>query len=243
MLDCAAMAPRPSFRLTFCVAASSVLTLLGCGSPQIGEGQVSAVSVTFTTTASDPAVATTGEPAGGLVVSRVFLSASSLTLVPCDTKAAELVLPPRGYDLLSAPPPNEYVTTAVTDLCALRLDIDPLAQNAAEGVPEGASIYLEGTDAAGTPFTLASEQSLSLMLEAAADASFGDLPLLVAFDLSTWLAAIPMAEGMTESMTEMAIEMFELQARTSLAVYVDSDESGTLDEGEQTAVAQPAPAR
>ena len=232
-----------SSSILLCVVAGAGLALLGCSSPALGELETSTVSLTLTTTASNPAVATTGEPAGGLVVSRVFVSASSLTLQPCRADAAEIVLPPRGYDLLTTPAPSEYVTTAVTELCGLRLDIDPLAQNATDGIPEGASIYVEGTDAAGTPFTLASEQSLSLMLEANADASFGELPLLLAFDLSTWLAAIPMAEGMSEAMIEMAIEMFELQARTSLAVYVDSDESGTLDEGEQTAVAQPAPAR
>ena len=234
MLDSAAMGPRPAFPLAVCVVSGSALALLGCGSPAIGEGQVSSVSVTFTTTATDPAVATAGEPAGGLVVSRAFVSASSLTLVPCDTKAAELVLPPRGYDLVSSLPPNEYVTTAVTDLCALRLDIDPLTQNATDGVPEGASIHIEGVDAAGTPFTLTSEQSLSIMLEAEADSSFGDLPLLLAFDVSTWLTAIPL----TEDMTEMATELLEMQARGAVALYVDADKNGALDESEQSAVAQ-----
>jgi hypothetical protein len=239
MLDCTAMGPRPAFPLALCVVTSSVLASLGCGSPAIGEGQVSTVSVTFTTTASDPAVATAGEPAGGLVVSRAFLSASSLTLVPCDSKAAELVLPPRGYDLVSSLPPNEYVTTAVTDLCALRLDIDPLAQNATDGIPEGASIHIEGVDAAGTAFTLSSEQSLSFMLEAEADSSFGDLPLLLAFDVSTWLTAIPL----TEDMTETATELLETQARGAVGLYVDADKNGTLDEAEQSAVALPKTTR
>ncbi len=243
MLDCRAMGVRctgqGSFRPAFCVVASAVLALFGCGSPELGDVGTSVVSVTLTTTASDPSVATVGEPAGGLVVSRVFVSASSLTLLPCRSDAAELALPPRGYDLLASPAPNEYVNTAVTELCALRLDIDPLAQNATDGVPEAASIYVQGTDAAGAQFELYSKQSLSLLLEAEAGSSFGDQPLLVAFDVSTWLAAIPLSVDMTE----MAIEMLETQARTSAAVYVDSDESGTLDETEQTAVAQPAPAR
>ncbi|HKY40300.1 MAG TPA: hypothetical protein VJN18_30405 [Polyangiaceae bacterium] len=228
-----------SFRLAFCVAASPVLALLGCGSPTLGDAETSAVSITLTTTASDPSVATVGEPAGGLVVSRVFVSASSLTLLPCRSDAAEIALLPRGYDLLASPAPNEYINTAVRELCGLRLDIDPLAQNVTDGVPEGTSIYVQGTDAAATPFELASEQSLSLLLEAQADSSFGDQPLILAFDLSTWLAAIPL----TEDMAEKAIEMLEAQARASAAVYMDSDESGTLDGAEQTAVALPAPAR
>lgn len=226
-------------RLSFCVVGAAVLSLVGCGSPSLEDLETSAVSVTLTTTATDPAIATAGEPAGGLVVSRVFLSASSLTLLPCRDDAAEIVLPPRGYDLLTSPAPSEYVTTAVTELCGLRLDVDPLSENATDGIPEGASIYVQGSDAAGTPFELASEQSLSLMLEAMPDSSFGDQPLIVAFDLSSWLNAIPL----TEDEVKMAIAMLETQTRTSVALYVDADESGSLDEAEQTPVAEVAPAR
>jgi hypothetical protein len=228
------MRARPVFPLAFCVITGAILTLPGCGSPGISEGQVSTVSITLTTTTSDPSVATAGEPAGGLVVSRAFLSASSLTLLPCDSKAGEIALSPRGYDLVGATAPSEYVTTAVTDLCALRLDIDPLAQNATEGIPEGASLYVEGVDAAGTAFALSSEQSLSLMLEGEASSSFGELPLFLAFDLSTWLTAIPL----TEDLMKTAIELLETQARGAAAVYVDADENGVLDEAERSAVAQ-----
>lgn len=225
------------FRLAFCVVTSSVLALLGCGSPQIAEGQVSAISVTLTTTASDPAIATAGEPAGGLVVTRAFLSASSLTLLPCDSKAAELILPPRGYDLVSTFPPNEYVTSAVTDLCALRLDIDPLAQNASDGVPEGASIFVEGSDGAGVPFALSSEQSLSLMLETATDTTFGETPVFLGFDLSKWLAAIPL----TEDMIKTATELLETQLRSAIGLYADTNASGALDGDELQAIAQTPP--
>ena len=223
--------------LAFCVATGSLLSL-GCGSPSLGELETSAVSITLTAKASAPAVAALGAPAGGLGVSRAFVSASSLTLLPC-SDAAELVLPPRGYDLLASPAPNEYVTTAVTELCGLRLDVDPLAQNAADGIPEGASMYVEGTDAAGTPFALTSEQSLSFMLEAPADSSFGDLPLFIAFDLSTWLQAIVL----TEDMADEAVELLESQARASVAVYTDTDRSGSLDDAEQTPVAKVATER
>jgi hypothetical protein len=243
MLDCGAMRARTAgqqcFRLALCVVTSSGLAALACGSPVIAEGQTSAVSITLTTTASDPMIASVGEAAGGLVVSRVFVSASSLTLLPCSSDAAELALPPRGYDLLTSPAPSEYITTAVTELCGLRLDIDPLAQNSIDGIPEGASLYVEGTDAAGTPFGLTSEQSMSLRLEAEAGSSFGDEPLLVAFDVSSWLTAIPL----TADMAEMATELLETQARGAVAVYVDADKSGTLDEAEQSAVAQVRAAR
>jgi hypothetical protein len=144
------------------------------------------------------------------------------------------VLSPRPYDLLTMPAPSEYITTAVTELCGLRLDIDPLAQNATDGIPEGASIHLEGTDAAGAPFVLSSEQSLSLLLEAPPSSSFGMLPLFVAFDVSTWLHAIPL----TEDMADLAVERLALRVRPSVALYVDTDENGSLDDAEKTPVAR-----
>jgi hypothetical protein len=147
------------------------------------------------------------------------------------------VLPPRGYDLVSSLPPNEYVTSAVTELCALRLDIDPLAQNASDGVPEGASIFVEGSDAAGVPFALSSEQSLSLMLETASDTTFGEQPVFVGFDLSTWLAAIPL----TEDMAKTATELLETQLRSAVGLYADSNASGALDDDELQAIAQTPP--
>jgi hypothetical protein len=228
-----------SFRLTVCGVASITLSSIGCGGASLGDLEGPSVSVTLTTTASDPSIATTGEPSGGLLVARVFVSTSSFTLQPCSEEAAEIVLPPRGYDLVTSPVPSEYVTTAVTELCGLRLDIDPLSRNASEGVPEGASMYVQGSDAAGAPFELSSEQSLSLALEANPNSSFGDQPLILAFDLSTWLANIPRAEGMAE----IAIELFETQARSSVGLYVDANENGGLDEDEPAVSLQSAPRR
>jgi hypothetical protein len=205
----------------------------------LGELETSAVTVTLAGLASQPDVAALGEPESGLGVSRAYVSASSLSLVPCRSSAAELVLPSRGYELVQTPPPREYVTTAVTELCGLRLEVEPLGETAGAGVPEGASLYVEGQDAMGDSFSLASDASLSLLFEATEAASFGDLPLLLGFDVSTWLAGLPVPEDMAAEQRQA----FEAQLLDAAALYVDANENGALDDDEAMPVASAAAAR
>ena len=215
----------------------AVMSLPGCGSPTLGDLETPSVTIVVRGVATQSGVAAVGEPQGGLGISRAFVSMSSLTLMPCREGAREIILSGRGYDLLSDPPNAEIISTAVTELCGLRFDIDPLEQNVTEGVPEEAALFVQGTDAAGTPFELASDRSLSLLLEAGDGYSFGQLPLLFTFDLSLWLAAIPMGEGLEE----LGLEAFEAQAAPSVALYVDSNENYALDADEQTPVARSTP--
>ncbi len=203
---------------------------LGCGGPEVGELALSAVSLTLSAVSSAPELANVVEPAGGLVVTRAWVSASSLSLLPCRSNTADLTLSPRGYELLSEPRPGEYVSTAVTTLCGVRVDIDPLAQNAAEGVPEGAAIFVEGQQADGSPFALHSPLSSQLVLEAEPSVSFGEQPLILGFDVAVWLAAIDFARP-------DAGEQLTLQLATSVAIYLDANDDGNLDEDERTQVA------
>lgn len=226
---------RAARSLSHTAAMASVVALgAACGGPKLGDLQISEITLTLTGTASQPDVAAIGESAGGLSVTRAYVSASSLSLLPCSKDAAHVMLGPRGYDLLLEPPPSEGVTTAVTELCGLRLDVDPLSENALEGVPEGASLFVEGNDADGAPFQLSSDSSLSLLLEADEDASFGAAPLLLGFDVSLWLAGIPLAEDRVDD----AVELLEAQLESAAALYVDGNDDQRLDDDEKTPVAQ-----
>jgi hypothetical protein len=206
---------------------------LACSSPGVADLAASEVVITVTGVASEPELAALGDSQGGLGVSRVFVSTSSFSLLPCDAGASDLTLEPRGYDLLAEAVPREVVGTLVTDLCSLRLDIDPVAQSALEGVPEGASLYVEGTDAAGTAFTLASESSTSLRLEAVDGVSFGDAPLLLGLDVSTWLDGVPLTPELALVASEQLVERLP----GAFALYADENENQRLDEDETTPVA------
>src|SRR4051812_6513539 len=101
------------FNFGRCALGATSLALglfgLGCGGPSVadlGEGEV---ELTVTAVASDPSVASTGESQGGLGVSRAFLSASAVTLLPCSSDAAPLDLGARGYELTQNPPMTERI--------------------------------------------------------------------------------------------------------------------------------------
>ena len=223
-------------RFVFLGLAASVTA---CGGPTVGDIIQNEVTLNLAAVATKPEVAAIGDPQGGLVVSRAFVSASAVSLVPCHENTSSIVLDPRGYELVTDQRQEETVTTAVTQLCGVQIDVDPLTQNATDGVPEGASLYIEGQDAAGMPFTLSSDRSSSLSFEAAAGESFGELPLLLAFDLSTWLAGLPLPEAMAD----MQADLFDSQLRDCAALYVDANGNQALDDDEQTPVARAAPSR
>lgn len=201
-----------------------------CGGPEVGDIVGNEVNLTVTAVASAPEVAALGEAAGGLGVARAFVSTSSLSLMPCGSSASDVTLGARGYDLLQEPAPSERVTTATYELCGLRIDIDPVSES---GIPEEASLYVEGQDAAGEPFTFKSERSASLLFEPESGSSFGEQPLLLGFDVSVWLAGLPLPA----EQAEMSAELFDAQLIGSAALYVDSNGDGQLDADEKTPVA------
>jgi hypothetical protein len=208
---------------------------LGCGGPSVGDILGERVSMTVTGVASAPELASIGEAAGGSSVKRLYVSTSSLTTMPCREDASDIVLGARGFDLLTSPPPHETISTSVTELCGLRIDIDPLSQNALEGIPEGAAVYAEGTDAAGMPFAARSERSSSIRLEAVGGVPFGERALLLGFDVSAWLSGLSFSGDMADE------ELLSEQTSAAVALYVDQNENLSLDEDEKTPVATVAP--
>lgn len=209
---------------------------LGCGSPDVGDIQEAEINVTLLAVASDPAVAQISEPDGGLGVTRAFISAKAFTLVPCLEDAAEVRLSHRGYELIGPEISGETVTTNVTELCGLRLDIEPVAANATDGVPEDAGSFLEGTDAGELPFELMSPTPTSLLLETDDGKPFGAGRLLLTFDLSIWLAGVPLETGMVET----AVELLDEQIKDAALVYEDRNNNGFLDTDEEEPVARVA---
>ena len=213
-------------RLLVCAGGIGMgLLSAACGGPELGDIVELEVSMAVVGTASAPEVVAVGETQGGLGVTRAFLSASAVTLVPCEANVSGLELGGRGYDVLQEPP--------------VRLELDPLTSNAREGVPEGASMYVEAETSDGTAVTLTSESSSSLLLEAEEGKSFGEQPLLLGIDVSVWLAGLPLPE----EMAEMSAELFDEQLQGAAAIYVDANGNQALDEDEQTAVARVAAPR
>jgi hypothetical protein len=220
-------------RQLFTLLPFTLLTL-ACGGPSVGDILGDEVRMTATGVASSPEIASIGEASGGLGVTRLYVSTSSLSVLPCSADASDIVLGARGFDLLTSPPPHETISTSVTELCGLRIDIDPVSQNALDGIPEGAALYVEGTDAQGAAFALSSDTSSSILLEAVDGKAFGDTPLLLGLDVSSWLDGVSLAGDMTSQ----AQELLDVQTSAAIALYVDENENQSLDDDETTPVAR-----
>jgi hypothetical protein len=186
--------------------------MLGCSGGELGELELNAVQLGVTAYTSQPEIAAVGASAGGLVITQAFVSASGLALSACREGVAALALPARGYDLLAVPPPSELITTAVSEYCELRLDLDPVEYNARGDVPPGACLFVAGALADGTPFTIESSESVGLRLTTEPGTHFGEEPLLLGFDLGVWLAEVnppsPRAPIRLTMRTESAVKLF-----------------------------------
>ncbi len=227
-----------NFRLSGFVARVPAVAALAltaaCGGPAVADLDQGEVRITVAGVAGKPEVAAIGDAQGGLAVSRSFLSASAMTLIPCRSGAGNIELDARGYELISDPPMSERVSTAVYELCGLQLDIQPVAENVTAGVPQGASLYIEGQDADGADFSLESETSTSLRFETDDGSAFGDQPLLLGFDVSTWLAGLPLPADMADA----SATQLDSQLVNATALYADSNRNGALDADEQTPIAR-----
>jgi len=216
-----------------CFGAAFGALAVACGGPTVGDG-VKEVVFSVVATASAPDVAALGEGQGGLGVSRAFVSVSGLDLIPCSAGASDIALGARGYDLLTSPPPSEAIETAVTMYCGLRVDIAPASRNATSDIPKGTSLYVEGQDVDGNAFALSSQSSSSLSFAPAEGSSFGDQPFLLGFDLSVWLAGLPLPADMADT----SAMLFDSQVVDSATLYVDANGNGAVDANEQTPIAE-----
>lgn len=211
------------------VALALATLSVACGGPTVGDFVSQEISVTVRAVSSDPEAVALGDSDGGVALTRAFVSTSALTLLPCNEEVAPLTLAPRSYELVTESPDSERITTAVQSFCGVQLDIAPPGEDEDEGVPEGASLYVEGADANGDPFTLSSDGSFSLLLETDDEEGFDKVPLLLAFDAATWLAGLPLPEDMSD----MAASLLEEQLQAAAELYVDADEDGALDPDEE----------
>lgn len=207
--------------------------LAACGGPSVGEIVAQEVTLTLSAYSSDSSQVAIGEQQGGLGVTRAFVAASALSLVPCAEGASSIVLDARGYDLLTNP--SEGVTTAVTNLCALELDLDPVDGAASPGVPDGSTLFVRARDSADTSLHFSSERSSSLRFEAADDNGFPSSSLILGFDVATWLAHLPVAEP---DMTDTESGLLHDQLPGSVALFVDTNLNQELDDDETTPIAQ-----
>lgn len=202
-----------------------------CGGPNVGEILGQEVTLDVLATTSAPEVAAIGDSRGGLGVSRAFVNAKAIRLVPCDQPDAAINIDPRGYDLLSTPPYAESVTTAVNDFCTLALDVASAADGGSDDVPDGAAFDVAGRDADDAAFELASSQAVTLELRSDGGSSFGNEPLLLGFDLGFWLAG-----DVTAKDADPAV--LAAQFAESVALYADQNGNHALDDDESTPVAR-----
>lgn len=210
------------------------LFALACGGPPVTGIESTEVSISLFAVASAPEVAGIGDETaeGGLSVRRAFISTSSMTLVPCNEDAAEIALKPNGYDLLAPPLVGETISTAVNELCALKLAFAPVGDDAPQGVPENSATLIQAYNEADDPLELVGESEDTFVLESDG-ISFGPLPLLLAFDVSTWLDGAPHDPDMIAE----AVAVMEAQTAQAMALYEDTNGNFLLDDDEKTPIA------
>jgi hypothetical protein len=208
---------------------------IGCGGTSVAEISEQEVTLTLRTVASAPEVADVGEPAGGYGVSRVFMAARAVRFEACEAGVSDLILAPRGYDLASDPPPSERITTAVSEFCALNIDVEA-PEAAPDGIADGVGLYLEA-ESSGPGIAYSLTTPFSLRFQADPASSFGAQPLLLGFDVSTWLANL----SLDPALAETAFEMFETQLHDAAALYVDLNGNGALDDDEREPLVRSEP--
>ena len=212
-------------------AATAVLvTTAACGGPSVADIENQAVTLQVTGVYLGDQAVPSGDERGDFTISRALISVDSLTLTPCADSSAAITLDPRVYDLTADPPQGERVTTAVTEFCTLRVDLAPSPDITEHSSKSPESLLVEVEDETSAKTTYAAEDSPSVTFSVDGDATFGDQPLLLGFDLSTWLTYV--AGSATDELPGLAPELSDVAA-----LYVDSNGNDRLDEDEQTPVA------
>jgi hypothetical protein len=216
--------------------AGCVLTA-ACGGPTVADIESDVLTLQVTGVYLGPKAVASGDERGDFTLSRALISVDSMTFTPCAAGSGSIILEPRVYDLLADPPLGETVTTAVSEFCTLRVDLTPSPDVTEDGTSPSESLLLEAQDETEAKVTHGGEDSPSLTFTAEDDASFGDRPLLLAFDLSAWLAFL------AGEATDPNPGLFDSTLTDVAALYVDSNGNDALDEDEQTPVAHATASR
>ena len=226
-----------AFLLRGAAFAGCVLTA-ACGGPTVGDIEGEVLTLQVSGVYLGPKAVASGDERGDFTMSRALISVESMTLTPCSAGSGSLTFEPRVYDLLLVPPLGETVTTAVSEYCELRVDLTPSAEvTEHSGSKTSESLVLEAQDETGANVTYAGGDSPSLTFTADDNTSFGDKPLLLAFDLSAWLAYL------AGEATSPLPGLFDSSLTDVAALYVDSNGNDALDDDEQTPVAHATASR
>jgi hypothetical protein len=192
----------------------------------------------------------------GVSIETFWISTGSFRLMPgagCTGPTGNGKIDHEGpivADLLqadAAPGRSEPVEIDAGDYCQLQAELEPVdASELPTGAPNelvDAVIFISGTRADGTPFTVRSGRGVELQLDAPEGAPFemvGENALTIAFDLETMILSLELDEVDGESIVidetsdPPRLAAFENSVRGSARLFRDEDEDGVLDEEEST---------
>lgn len=128
--------------------------------------------------------------------------------------------------------------------CELRFTFHALSDPGPSGLPPelaGLSIVVEGERADGSVFRIASDRGDELRLEAKDEAftlADPEEPLFLAFDLSSWIAAVDLSSlgpgpvEVSDDVNQDRLASFEEAVEISVRLFEDIDKDGVLSSGE-----------
>jgi hypothetical protein len=216
----------------------------GCAGTETGNppGKFSS-SLTLSAVSSAPDAVALGQAQGGLLVERAVVNITAISLLPCAGGAPLPVVTARTFDLLAAPAPETL--SADGALCGLHVELAP-ASDDSSGVPLGASLFLRGQRTDGSPFEVVSSAARGLDLEAVDPAGFGQLPLLLGFDVGVWFSGVDVhgahagADGVARldaTLNADLLAAFDARTSLSVALYADPNADGVLSASEARPIA------
>lgn len=180
----------------------------------------------------------------GVTFDAAELSITFMSLRACAADTATLQTRNFPIELFHQPSPRVIFVSAVTDYCAVNLELGPAAASGTLPDLTGFTARFRGTRADGAPFeiksTLANGFSFTSETILAAD------KLVLGADLEAWLANVDLdAVTPNDDGTVLvdaddnadALAAFDAAVVDAFALYVDANGDGALSEGELTPVA------
>jgi hypothetical protein len=204
----------------------------------------SVTSVALTATSTDEDVIALHSESAPLSVDEVGLSLRTLEIVPCAADAAPLAHVDYPVDLAVDPPARASFESGVSDYCALRVDVAP-STDVAPAALQGLAVHLFGVRSDDVRFEIRSALDFDLSLVTPSGSAFGAKHLALGFDLAVWLAGIDLGaaeltDGVALVDSDVNAELlaaFQANTASAVALYVDADRDGVLDDDELSSIA------